>query len=113
MNSNKKTAGIAGLLYLITLLTGTFNLAYVPSKLIVWNNAATTFNNIRKANLPMLLPVKCLFIILEGTFIFLYVEDKIFSHGIKKTGYNFQWLRILSSSILNDCTKKKLPQNCF
>ena len=35
-----------------------------------------------KANLPVLLPVKCLFIILEGTVAFLYVEDKIFSHEI-------------------------------
>ena len=46
MNSDKKTARIAGLLYLITVVTGTFNLGYVPSKLVVWDNATTTFNNI-------------------------------------------------------------------
>ena len=46
MDSNKKTARIAGLLYLIVVLTGIFNLMYVPSKLIVWDNASVTFNNI-------------------------------------------------------------------
>lgn len=47
MTSNKKTARIAGLLYLVVVLTGIFSLAYVPSKLIVWGNPATTFNNIK------------------------------------------------------------------
>jgi uncharacterized membrane protein YfcA len=46
MNSNKKTARIAGAFYLILVLTGIFSLLYVPSKLIVWNDAAVTFNNI-------------------------------------------------------------------
>lgn len=46
MNSNKKTARIAGAFYLVLVLTGIFSLLYVPSKLIVWSDAATTFNNI-------------------------------------------------------------------
>ncbi|NOT94283.1 DUF4386 domain-containing protein [Ferruginibacter sp.] len=46
MTSNKKIARIAGLLYLVVVLTGIFSLMYVPGKLIVWDNAATTFNNI-------------------------------------------------------------------
>lgn len=46
MTSNKRTARISGLLYLIVVLTGMFHLMYVPSKLIVWNNASTTFKNI-------------------------------------------------------------------
>lgn len=46
MNSNKKTARIAGLLYLIVVVTGIFNLAYVPSKLIVLDNAYKTVKNI-------------------------------------------------------------------
>ncbi len=46
MYSNKKTARIAGLLYLVVVVTGMFSLAYVPSKLIVWNDAAQTGNNI-------------------------------------------------------------------
>lgn len=46
MTSNK-IARVAGLLYLIVVLTGIFSLAYVPSKLIVWDNPVTTFNNIK------------------------------------------------------------------
>ena len=46
MDSNKKPARIAGLLYLIVVLTGIFSLMYVPSKLIVRDNASVTFNNI-------------------------------------------------------------------
>jgi len=44
--SNKKNARIAGLLYLVVVLTGMFSLAYVPGKIIVWNNPATTVRNI-------------------------------------------------------------------
>jgi Domain of unknown function (DUF4386) len=43
---NKKTARIAGLIYLLVVLTGIFSLMYVPSKLIVWESAAVTFSNI-------------------------------------------------------------------
>jgi hypothetical protein len=44
--SNKKLARIAGLLYLGVVITGIFSLAYVPSKLIVADNAALTYKNI-------------------------------------------------------------------
>jgi hypothetical protein len=46
MTSNKKTARIAGLIYLGVVLTGLFSLMYVPSKIIVWDNATSTFNTI-------------------------------------------------------------------
>ena len=46
MNSNNKTARLAGLLYLIVVLSGIFSLMYVPSKLIVWDDASATVNNI-------------------------------------------------------------------
>lgn len=49
--SNKEKARTAGLLYLVVVLTGVFSLAYVPSKLIVWDNAATTVNQIVKSEL--------------------------------------------------------------
>jgi hypothetical protein len=39
MDSNKKTARIAGWLYLAVILTGIFDLAYVPGKLIVSGDA--------------------------------------------------------------------------
>lgn len=46
MTSNKNTARLAGLLYFMVVLTGIFSLMYVPSKLIVDDNALLTFNNI-------------------------------------------------------------------
>jgi Domain of unknown function (DUF4386) len=46
MNSTKKTARIAGLLYLVNGVTGFFSIIYVPGKLMVSENAAATANNI-------------------------------------------------------------------
>lgn len=44
--ANKKTARLAGFLYLIVVITGMFSLAYVPSRLMVRMDAAATFQNI-------------------------------------------------------------------
>lgn len=44
--SNNSIARQAGWFYLGVVLTGIFSLMYVPSQLIVWNDAATTFKNI-------------------------------------------------------------------
>src|SRR5215467_6723771 len=46
MHSTKKTARIAGLLYLVNGITGFFGIIYVPTKLIVSGNAAATASNI-------------------------------------------------------------------
>jgi hypothetical protein len=46
MNSTKKTARLAGVLYLVNGVTGFFGIIYVPSKLIVSGNATATANNI-------------------------------------------------------------------
>lgn len=46
MYSPKKIARLAGLLYLIVVLTGIFSLAYVPSQLIVWGDAEATYTAI-------------------------------------------------------------------
>jgi hypothetical protein len=46
MNTNKNIARTAGFIYLIVIITGMFSLAYVPQKLIDWNNSKVTFNNI-------------------------------------------------------------------
>ncbi len=46
MNSNKKLARIAGALYLFLVVTGIFNLKYVPEKIIVSGDAAATVHNI-------------------------------------------------------------------
>jgi hypothetical protein len=49
MEPSQQTARVAGLLYLIVVLAGIFSLAYVPSKLIDWNDAAKTYINIQTA----------------------------------------------------------------
>ena len=46
MEMNKSKARLAGFLYLIVVVTGIVNLGYIPSRLIEWNNAEMTFNNI-------------------------------------------------------------------
>lgn len=48
----KKTiARFAGFAYLLVVLTGIFSLIYVPSQLIVWEDPATTINNIKSSEL--------------------------------------------------------------
>lgn len=47
--SFKNTGRIAGLLYLVVVLTGIFSLGYVPSKLIVWDNPSATFSAIKES----------------------------------------------------------------
>lgn len=42
----KKTAGIAGFLYLIVVLAGIFSIAYVPSQLFVYDDPSLTLKNI-------------------------------------------------------------------
>lgn len=49
LGTNKNTARLAGLLYLIVVITGIFSLAYVPSKLIVSSDAAKTFQQISES----------------------------------------------------------------
>lgn len=46
MGTDKKIARIAGLLYLIVVVSGFFNLVYVPSQLHVQGDALATANNI-------------------------------------------------------------------
>ena len=46
MSSSKRTARIAGLLYLTVVISGFFSIAYVPSQLIVRGDAASTISNL-------------------------------------------------------------------
>lgn len=46
MTNRTNISRIAGLVYLIIVLSGMFSLAYVPKQLFVWNNPAGTFDNI-------------------------------------------------------------------
>ncbi|WP_299535258.1 DUF4386 domain-containing protein [Ulvibacterium sp.] len=47
MEPTKRTARIAGIFYLILILSGMFSLLYVPSELIVWEDSVTTIENIK------------------------------------------------------------------
>lgn len=51
MTPRNQTARTAGALYLILVICGFINLVYVPSQLIVWESASTTFNNITDSEL--------------------------------------------------------------
>ena len=51
MNSTKKTARIAGVLYVLLALTGVFSLIYVPTALVVFGDATATAENIRSSEL--------------------------------------------------------------
>lgn len=68
--SNKKTARLAGLLYLIVVLTGIFSLAYVPKMLFIWDNPALTFNKIMSSELLFRFSILSS-VICYTTFIFL------------------------------------------
>lgn len=46
MTNKNKSSRITGLIYLGVVITGIFSLMYVPSKLIKYDNASTTFQNI-------------------------------------------------------------------
>ncbi len=45
-NNRNKTARLAGLIYLVTVITGIFHLVYVPNKLIVWKDSTKTVENL-------------------------------------------------------------------
>jgi Domain of unknown function (DUF4386) len=47
MNSIKKTARVAGLLYLLMAITGAFSIMYIPSAFIVSGDATATANKIK------------------------------------------------------------------
>lgn len=51
MTSTKRAARVAGLWYLLLVLTAPISLMYVPGKLIVWNDAAATASNILASQL--------------------------------------------------------------
>lgn len=51
MNSTKRTARIAGVLYVLLALTGVFSLIYVPTTLVVFGDATATAENIRSSEL--------------------------------------------------------------
>lgn len=51
MENLNARARVAGLLYLIVVVTGIFSIMYVPQQLIDWNNSSITFQNISSRQL--------------------------------------------------------------
>ena len=84
MDSNKKTARIAGLLYLTVVLTGIFHLMYVPSRLIVWDNASVTFNNILESETLFRLGIVAGIVCYTAFLILPFVLYKLL-HQVNKT----------------------------
>ena len=84
MDSNKKTARIAGLLYLTVVLTGIFHLMYVPSRLIVWDNASVTFNNILESETLFRLGIVAGIVCYTAFLILPFVLYKLL-HQVHKT----------------------------
>jgi hypothetical protein len=70
MNQIKRQARKAGLLYFLASLPAPFGLIYVPSKLIVLNDATATANHIRASESLLRLGIACE---LLGSIMFIFV----------------------------------------
>src|SRR5215469_10152187 len=75
MSSIKKQARVAGLLYFLASLPAPFGLIYVPSKLIVLNDATATANNIRSSESLLRIGIGCE---LLGSILFILVVIALF-----------------------------------
>lgn len=59
MRENYSIAGVAGIIYLVVIGTGIFSLAYVPVKLIDWNDSNTTLANISASSVLFSFSIFC------------------------------------------------------
>jgi hypothetical protein len=84
MNSTKKTARIAGVLYLLNGVTGFFGIVYVPSKLIVSGNTAATASNILSSERLFRLGIVSELICAAEFIYLLWVLYRLLS-GVNKT----------------------------
>ena len=75
MNSNQKTARIAGALYLLSATAAGVPLIYVPTKLIVPDNAAATANNILASERIFR---TCILSELIGAILFIFVVRALY-----------------------------------
>lgn len=83
VNSTKKTARIAGFLYLLSGVTAGVPLIYVPSTLIVPGNAAATANNILASERAFR---ACILSELIGAIVFLFMVRALYRllNGVNK-----------------------------
>jgi hypothetical protein len=75
VNSTKKTARVAGALYLLTSIPGAFSLLYVPSHFIVSENPAATANKIAASELLFRFGMVCE---LTGFIGFIFVVRALY-----------------------------------
>jgi hypothetical protein len=84
MEPLKQTARTAGLLYLFVVLAGIFSLAYVPSKLIDWTDAAKTYTNIQSSETLFRLGIVAGIICYTAFLLLPFVLYKLL-HQVSKT----------------------------
>jgi hypothetical protein len=84
MNSTKRTARLAGLLYLVNGVTGFFSIIYVPSKLFVSGNPAATAQNILESDRLFRLGIASEVICAVEYVFLLWVLYRLLS-GVSKT----------------------------
>src|SRR5437667_8274417 len=107
MNSTKKQARFAGLLYLLASLIGCFGLIYVPGKLIVRGDATATANHIRASETLFRLGIATelfgfiifIFVVLALYRLFKGVNDK---HALAMAILRFVSIPISLLNVLND-----------
>jgi Domain of unknown function (DUF4386) len=98
--SNKKIARIAGAVYLVVVLTGTFSLGYVPSKLIVSDNAALTFQNISNSEMLFRLHIVSAIICYTAFLILPFVLYRLLNFVNKNMAIGMVALAVVSVPIL-------------
>ena len=93
MNTRQNQARLAGLLYLIIVVTGIINLMYVPSQLIVWDDASATNTNIVASETLFKLGILAA-IICYTTFLFLPIVLYRLLHTVSKN--SAIWMVVLA-----------------
>ena len=59
INSPTVLARLAGLTYVILIVSGIFGIAHVPASLIAWDNPSTTIDNIRASGFLFRIGIAC------------------------------------------------------
>ncbi len=104
--NNKKTARLAGLLYLIVVVAGIFSLMYVPLQLVEWNNPVATFENIKHSNQLFRLGIIAESISFTAFLLLPLVLYKLLNHvnksfAVSMVALAFPSVPILFSNLMN------------
>jgi hypothetical protein len=107
MNSTRKAARIAGVLYLVNGVTGFFGIIYVPSKLIVSGNADATANRVLASEGLFRLGITSELICAVEFLFLLWVLYRLFA-GVSKTHaslmviFGLAFVPIMCVNVLNE-----------